>query len=67
MTRYRLRIETADGAVLEDVMPAENARQACDEAAADHPGLLLVTKTDRAAPSRRRAAHRNPKTIWRQA
>jgi len=27
----------------------------------------LITKTDRAAPSRRRAAHRNPKTIWRQA
>lgn len=50
MTRYHLWIETADGAVLEDVMPAENARQACDEAAADHPGLLLVTATSETDP-----------------
>jgi len=50
VTRYRLWIETADGAILEDVMPAENARQACDEAAADHRGLLLVTATSETDP-----------------
>ena len=42
MTRYHLWIETADGAVLKDVMPAENARQACDVATDEFPGHVLV-------------------------
>lgn len=43
MTRYHLWIETADGAVLEDVYHAENARQACYLAGADHLRFTFIT------------------------
>lgn len=50
MTVYRLLVETADGGELLDVMPAENARRACYEAAADHPGWVTVTATSTTDP-----------------